>query len=83
MKDLCAETAELARTLTTVCNPLADLDLDSLFSVDTSALTDTLKAAANDYNFSEVCLAPPALVTACVKHRKVGELLTLPPVSCR
>lgn len=81
MKDLCAETTELVKSLTTGCNPFADLDLASLCSVDTSTLTDTLKAAANEYNFSEVCLTPPALVTACAKLRKFGEPLIQPLVT--
>lgn len=75
LKDLTVETAELANALTTVCNPFADFDPASLCSVDTSALTDTLKAALENNNFSEVCLAPPMLVTASEKLRKLGESL--------
>lgn len=75
MKDLCVETAELAKTLTTGCNPVVDLDLDSLFSNETSALTDTLKAATNDYNFSEVCPSPPSAATLMKQPRKFGEHL--------
>ena len=76
MKDLTVDIPDLESTLTSITGNLWNgKDFASLFTADTSALSDTLKAAVPEFDFSEVKRSPPALATAHEKLRKFGESL--------
>ena len=75
MKDLTVDTYDLESVLAPGGKLFTDFDLASLGVVDTSALSDTLKAVTSGIDFSEVNWSPPALVTVREKLRKFGETL--------
>lgn len=72
MKALTVDTPDLESVLAPGGKLFTDFDLASLGVVDTSTLSDTLKAVTSGIDFSEVKRSPPALVTALVKLRKFG-----------
>ena len=59
MKETSEKATALIESFEAIRKPFGDFDLDSLCIVDTSTLTDTLKAAVPEFNFSEVCYRLP------------------------